>query len=191
MNKYRFYIQNAIILFLCSAFVLPAAADQMYKWVDERGRVTYQSSPPPDDAAEVERPAISTTANDAADEPTKEVAGEVAGEVTEEVTEEVTDEVAEEVAEEAAENEVVSITFFSNPDCITCEDLRAYLQENELDFEEIDIVENIERAAAMQDKHGHNTVPTIVVGNKAITGGSVDDLASLLKNSGFEDLLEQ
>ena len=167
MNKYRFYIQNAIILFLCSAFVLPAAADQMYKWVDERGRVTYQSSPPPDDAAEVERPAISTTANDAADEPTKEV------------------------ADEAAENEVVSITFFSNPDCITCEDLRAYLQENELDFEEIDIVENIERAAAMQDKHGHNTVPTIVVGNKAITGGSVDDLASLLKNSGFEDLLEQ
>lgn len=108
MNKYRFYIQNAIILFLCSAFVLPAAADQMYKWVDERGRVTYQSSPPPDDAAEVERPAISTTANDAADEPTKEVAGEV----TEEVTEEVADEVADEVAEEAAENEVVSITFF-------------------------------------------------------------------------------
>ena len=183
MNNHRFYIQNAIILFLCSAFVLPAAADQLYKWVDERGRVTYQSSPPPDDAAEVERPAISTTANDAADEPTEEVA--------EEVTEEVTEEVAEEVAEEAAENEVVSITFFSNPDCITCEDLRAYLQENELDFEEIDIVENTEMAAEMQDKHGHNTVPTIVVGNKAITGGSVDDLVSLLKNSGFEDLLEQ
>ena len=187
MNNHRFYIQNAIILFLCSAFVLPAAADQLYKWVDERGRVTYQSSPPPDDAAEVERPAISTTANDAADEPTEEVAEEV----TEEVAGEVTEEVTEEVAEEAAENEVVSITFFSNPDCITCEDLRAYLQENELDFEEIDIVENIERAAAMQDKHGHNTVPTIVVGNKSITGGSVDDLASLLKNSGFEDLLEQ
>jgi len=181
MNNHRFYIQNAIILFLCSAFVLPAAADQLYKWVDERGRVTYQSSPPPDDAAEVERPAISTTANDAADEPTKEVA-----EVAEEDA-----EPTEEVAEEAAENEVASITFFSNPDCISCEDLRAYLQENELDFEEIDIVENLERAAAMQDKHGHNTVPTIVVGNKAITGGSVDDLASLLKNSGFEDLLEQ
>jgi len=175
MNKHRFYIQNAIILFLCCAFVLPAAAEQLYKWVDERGRVTYQSSPPPDDAAEVERPAISTTANDAADEPTEEVAGEVAGEA----------------AEEAAENEAVSITFFSNPDCISCEDLRAYLQENELDFEEIDIVENTEMAAEMQDKHGHNTVPTIVVGNKAITGGSVDDLVSLLKNSGFEDLLEQ
>jgi len=179
MNNHRFYIQNAIILFLCSAFVLPAAADQLYKWVDERGRVTYQSSPPPDEAAKVERPAISTTANDAAEEVAAEVAGEVAGEV------------AEEVAEEAAENEAVSITFFSNPDCISCEDLRAYLQENELDFEEIDIVENTEMAAEMQDKHGHNTVPTIVVGNKAITGGSVDDLVSLLKNSGFEDLLEQ
>lgn len=185
MNKHRFYIQNAIILFLCSAFVLPAAADQLYKWVDERGRVTYQSSPPPDDAAEVERPDISTTTNDAADEPTKEVA-----EVAEEAAE-PTEEVAGEVAEEAAENEAVSITFFSNPDCISCEDLRAYLQENELDFEEIDIVENTEMAAEMQDKHGHNTVPTIVVGNKAITGGSVDDLVSLLKNSGFEDLLEQ
>ena len=69
--------------------------------------------------------------------------------------------------------------------------MRAYFEEYEIAFEEIDISEDTVMAEEMKQKHGHNTVPTIVVGNKSITGGSVDDLVLLLKNSGFEDLLEQ
>ena len=49
----------------------------LYKWVDERGRVTYQNTPPPEDAASVERPAISATVNEA---PGEEVEAEASGE---------------------------------------------------------------------------------------------------------------
>ncbi len=87
---------------------------------------------------------------------------------------------------EAVEEEAVSITFFSNPECVPCEDFRAYLEENELAFDEVDIAENTDMAAEMKEKHGHNTVPTVVVGNKSITGSDVNALATLLKNSGFE-----
>lgn len=163
MNKmFSFCTFNAAVIFLSSAFTLPVAADELYKWVDERGRVTYQSSPPPEDAAEIEKSAISTTVSDEAEDP------------------------AEEVVVEAVENQAVSITLFTNPECVPCEDFRAFLGENEIAFDEVDISEDTEMAAEMKEKHGHNTVPTIVVGNKSITGSDVNALATLLKNSGFE-----
>ena len=164
-----FYIYNLAVLFIGTAFLLPAAAEGLYKWVDESGRVTYQSSPPPENAASVERSTISATVNE---EPDQETATEEAGET--------------EATEATAEEEAVAITFFSNPECTTCEDVRAYFEEFEIAYEEIDISENTDMAEEMKELHGHNTVPTIVVGNKSITGGSVNDLQTLLKNSGFE-----
>jgi len=163
-NACSFYIYSVAVVFFTATYVLPAAADGLYKWVDERGRVTYQNTPPPEDAASVERSAISATVND------------LPGEEVE----------AEAPAEEVAEEEVVSITLFTNPECTTCEDMRAYFEESEIAFEEIDISEDTDQAEEMKQKHGHNNVPTIVVGNKSITGGSVNDLQTLLKNSGFE-----
>ena len=164
-----FNIYSLAVVFFTATYVLPAAADGLYKWVDDRGRVTYQNTPPPEDAASVERSAISATVNEA---PAEEAA------VSE--TEEA------EATEETAEEEVVSITLFTNPECTTCEDMRAYFEESEIAFEEIDISEDTDQAEEMKQKHGHNDVPTIVVGNKSITGGSVNDLQTLLKNSGFE-----
>ena len=169
---FSFYIYSLAVLLLGATFVLPAAAEGLYKWVDERGRVTYQSSPPPDNAASVERSAISATVNE---EPGEEAAVEATNEA------EATD-----ATDEATEEAAVSITFFSNPECTTCEDVRAYFQEYEIAYEEIDISEDTVSAEEMKELHGHNTVPTIVVGNKSITGGSINDLQTLLKNSGFE-----
>ncbi len=177
-NACSFYIYSVAVVFFTATYVLPAAADGLYKWVDERGRVTYQNTPPPEDAASVERSAISATVNDL---PGEEVEAEApAEEAAVSETEEA------EATEEIAEEEVVSITLFTNPECTTCEDMRAYFEESEIAFEEIDISEDTDQAEEMKQKHGHNNVPTIVVGNKSITGGSVNDLQTLLKNSGFE-----
>ena len=175
---HSFYIYILAVLFVATTFVLPAAADGLYKWVDERGRVTYQNTPPPEDAASVERSTISATVNE---EPGEEA---VAEETAETEGTEQTEQT--ETTEGTTETETVAITFFSNPECTSCEDMRVYFEEYEIAFEEIDLTENTEKAEEMKKKHGHNTVPTIVVGNKSITGGSIKDLQTLLKNSGFE-----
>lgn len=176
MNKAcSFYTCLIAIAFLGAAIIMPVSADQLYKWVDERGRVTYQSSPPPENAKSVEQSDIRSPAADDAVAETTEAS-------------ETTTETAE--ATDTAEKETVPVTFFSSEECDACGDFRAYLEENEIAYEEIDISENSDMAAAMQEKYGHNTVPTVEVGNKSITGDDVGALATLLKNSGFENLTE-
>ncbi|MCK5359148.1 MAG: DUF4124 domain-containing protein, partial [Gammaproteobacteria bacterium] len=51
---HRFLIQNITFLLFISLFSLNANAEQLYKWVDEKGKVTYQSDPPPESAVDVE-----------------------------------------------------------------------------------------------------------------------------------------
>jgi len=55
---YSFFTLNVALLVLIGAFTPPVAAEGLYKWVDKQGNVTYQASPPPDEAAEVEQSKI-------------------------------------------------------------------------------------------------------------------------------------
>ena len=73
-TTYSIYTINIALLVLISAFTQPLAADELYKWVDERGRVTYQSSPPPESAVKVDKSILSNDiAEDLADESGAEV----------------------------------------------------------------------------------------------------------------------
>ena len=73
-TTYSIYTFNVALVLLVSTFTQPLAAEELYKWVDQRGRVTYQSSPPPEDAAKVEK---SILGNDIADDLTDEGGAEV------------------------------------------------------------------------------------------------------------------
>ena len=55
---YSFFSSNVVLLALISVFSQPVVAEGLYKWVDKKGKVTYQSEPPPEDAANVEKSAI-------------------------------------------------------------------------------------------------------------------------------------
>ena len=55
---YSIFTLNVALLVLISSFSQSGTADQLYKWVDEKGNVTYQSSPPPEGAEDVERSEI-------------------------------------------------------------------------------------------------------------------------------------
>ena len=57
--EYSFFSSNIVLLVLISTFSQPVVAEGLYKWVDKEGNVTYQSSPPPEGAAEVEKSEIS------------------------------------------------------------------------------------------------------------------------------------
>lgn len=63
---FNFLSSNVALLLLIGAFSQPVLAEGMYKWVDEKGNVTYQSDPPPGDAADVEESKIKVSNEDEA-----------------------------------------------------------------------------------------------------------------------------
>ena len=73
-TTYRIYTFNVALVLLVSSFTQPLAAEELYKWVDETGRVTYQSSPPPESAVKVDKSILS---NDIADDLTDDSGAEV------------------------------------------------------------------------------------------------------------------
>jgi hypothetical protein len=44
---YRFLLLNIALLIFVSTSLMAVDEPQLYKWVDEKGKVTYQSGPPP------------------------------------------------------------------------------------------------------------------------------------------------
>ena len=63
-TTFSFYTFNIALLVLASAFSQLANAEGVYKWVDEKGNVTYQSSPPPEGATEIEQSNINIVSGD-------------------------------------------------------------------------------------------------------------------------------
>lgn len=150
-----FNVLNVACLVVMASFCHSAVADQLYKWVDSQGRVTYQSTPPPDDAAEVVKTTIGTVGAEEGDAPAEQVF------------------------------ETDPIKFYTKPDCATCNLARTYFEEMEIPFEEVNIAEDEALAAKMQKNFGHNNVPTIKVGNKSVTGYEVNTMAKILKDAGY------
>ena len=66
---YSFFTLKVALLVLFGSLAQSVAAEELYKWVDKNGRVTYQSSPPPDGAARVEKSEINLGAAEEEAEP--------------------------------------------------------------------------------------------------------------------------
>lgn len=150
-----FNVLNVACLVLMASYTHSAGADQLYKWVDSQGRVTYQSTPPPDGAADVVETTIGTVGGEDSETPAEQVF------------------------------ETDPIKFYSKPECATCDLARTYFEEMEIPFEEVDIAEDEAIAAKMQKNFGHNNVPTIKVGNKSVTGYEQNTMAKILKDAGY------
>ncbi|MEA1890507.1 MAG: glutaredoxin family protein [Pseudomonadota bacterium] len=70
---YRYFSFKTALIILIGIYSQAVSAEGLYKWVDKQGNVTYQASPPPGDAVEVEKTTISS---DVVDEPEDQTAGE-------------------------------------------------------------------------------------------------------------------
>jgi glutaredoxin len=172
MKTARSYIFSSSIIsvvLFSSLFSQAANSDGMYKWVDSNGNVTYQSTPPPGTATKVEKPEILVNSPEKV------------------LTE---DEKKTEAEKKASESELPKIIFYSKPECSSCDDARNYFADASVDVEEIDISDNSEEASKLKEKLGHNNVPTIVVGNKSITGFQKGTLDQILRTTGFDIPLE-
>ena len=63
-----------------------------------------------------------------------------------------------------------TIKVYSTPTCPYCIKVKQYLKENSMDFEDIDVSSNPDKAQEMVDKSGQMGVPTLDINGTIIVG---------------------
>ncbi len=72
------------------------------------------------------------------------------------------------------------VTIYSTPTCHYCKDVKEFLKENGVVFEEFDVAANLEKRKEMVDKSGQMGVPVTDIEGKIIVGFDRDALKSAL-----------
>ena len=73
-----------------------------------------------------------------------------------------------------------NVTVYTSPTCAYCHMLRQYLQDNEVEFEEIDVMQNQEAARQMVEETGQMGVPVTNIDGTYIIGFAKDSIAEKL-----------
>lgn len=148
-----------IAILLASLLASPALAGKLYKWVDERGNISYQDRPPPEGQGRVEEKNVR--------------AGTGAASVS-------VDPGAAEAAAKAP------VTLYMIPKCSPCDAARAYLKKRKVPFTEVNVSEkNPQGQEAMRKKVGELSVPTITVGGKVMQGYVESLVSGELDQAGY------
>jgi glutaredoxin-like YruB-family protein len=74
------------------------------------------------------------------------------------------------------------VTVFSTPTCPWCTKVKQYLKENEVEFEEINVAADMEKAKEMVKKSGSSGVPQLWIGEEVVVGfnqARIDELLEL------------
>ncbi len=161
-------MQHAMRVVTVAAAMLlsPIAVDAqstLYKVVDQYGNVTYQDTPPADDAGvrsealEVEPPESPAAPADAA--------------------------VNRDDVLAAAETR--PLVLFTIPGCDTCDLLRWFLDERELPYEEVNVQNDIGNQQRLQEATGEYRVPVLMVGQAPLFGYDREDLVAELADAGY------
>ena len=74
------------------------------------------------------------------------------------------------------------IIVYSTPTCPWCHALKDFLKEKNIEFEEIDISKDQEKAKEMIDKSGQMGVPQIEINGKMIVGFDKEAIEKELEN---------
>ena len=72
------------------------------------------------------------------------------------------------------------ITVYSTPTCPFCIRAKQFLKDNKIQFEDIDVSENHEKAQEMMKKSGQMGVPVLEIGEKIIVGFDKDKIKESL-----------
>jgi glutaredoxin-like YruB-family protein len=74
-------------------------------------------------------------------------------------------------------------TVYSTPTCPFCKQLKAYLEEKNIEFTDIDVSADQEKAQEMIQKSGQMGVPVLEVGGDVVVGFDKKKVDELLKLS--------
>ena len=75
----------------------------------------------------------------------------------------------------------MSVTIYSTPTCPFCKQTKVYLKEHDIDFTDIDVMNDQEKAREMIQKSGQMGVPVIDIGGEIVIGFDQKRLAEILK----------
>lgn len=149
--NFRFLLMTLLVL----AFVPATHAQQLYKWVDDKGKISYHDRPPPQDSGyTVEVKSLGSTRA-----PTSTA------------------------AVEAAKN--FPVTLYVAPKCGSCDTARAYLQKRGVPFSEKNVEGDRKLQDELIKMAGGLSVPTILIGSKVMRGYLESLLEDELKSAGY------
>jgi len=150
--------RNTLIIVLATVLAtVPAYAGKLYKWVDERGNISYQDRPPPAGAGKVEEKYLRDGRGGDSGSPA--------------------------AAEAAAK---APVTLYMVPKCSPCDMARTYLKKRGVPFTEVNVSEkNPQAQQEMVKKFGELSVPTITVGSKVMQGYVESLVAGELDQAGY------
>jgi glutaredoxin len=150
--------RNTLIAVLLAGLVAtPAWAERLYKWVDERGNVSYQDRPPPEGRGRVEEKTVRGGAGGDAGSPA--------------------------AAEAAAK---FPVTLYMVPKCSSCDAARLHLKKRGVPFAEVNVSEqNPKLQEEVRKKIGQLSVPTITIGAKMMQGYIESLLNGELDQAGY------
>ncbi|RLG20838.1 NrdH-redoxin [Candidatus Micrarchaeota archaeon] len=72
------------------------------------------------------------------------------------------------------------VIVYSTPTCPWCERTKQFLKEHNIEFEDVDVSQDVERATEMIMKSGQMGVPVIDIDGNIIIGFDVDKIRKLL-----------
>ena len=76
---------------------------------------------------------------------------------------------------------MAKVTVYSTPTCPYCDMAKEFLKENNVEFEQIDVSENEEKAREMVQKSGQMGVPVIDIDGTVIIGFDKEKIKEALK----------
>ncbi len=79
------------------------------------------------------------------------------------------------------------IVFYSVPECDACDLVRNRLKARGLPFTETDVQDNAEAQTAMRAATGGLTVPSVMIGEKVLSGYSSEALNAALTEAGYPE----
>lgn len=74
-----------------------------------------------------------------------------------------------------------SVIIYTTPSCVYCRMAKQFFKENNVQYTEVDVSEDYEKAEEMIKKSGQQGVPVIEIGDKIIIGFDKQAIKSALK----------
>lgn len=144
-----------LMMLLVFAFVPTTHAQQLYKWIDEQGKISYHDQPPPPDSGyRVEVKSLGSTRG-----PTSDAAAEAA--------------------------KKFPVTLYVAPKCGSCDTARVYLQKRGVPFTEKNVDGDRKLQDELIKMAGGLSVPTILIGSKVMRGYLESLLEDELNAAGY------
>ena len=148
-------LARCILAVVLAAAAGAATSQQVYRWVDEKGRVQVTDTPPPRGARQVQKPRA-PDAPPAAPEPF--------------------------ALTQARKN--APVTLYSTPGCDPCNQARSLLNARGIPFKEVSVVDD-KQIEELKKAVGANSVPSLIVGSRVQQGYEETTYHGILDAAGY------